>query len=96
MLTNTDHPVDSRTRTCCGGIGAHAAGCLALDVDGHLADAYTDATRGADELTEALKRMDDAPLLASIDVVTARAHLLAAARLIDKAAQRITAAEVTK
>lgn len=33
MPTTTAHPVDSATRRCCGGIGAHTAGCATPDTD---------------------------------------------------------------
>lgn len=63
------------------------------ELDGLLAAAHTQARQAAEDLSDALAA-GDVPLLAAVDIVTARAHLIAAQRLIDAAATRITAAEV--
>jgi hypothetical protein len=56
------------------------------EVRTHTRYAVEDATDSIDALPE------DAPLLAVADVVAARAHLIAAQRLIEKAARSIAAA----
>jgi hypothetical protein len=66
-------------------------------VDVLLAGAHLQARQAAEDIEDAIEVWGDAaPLLAVVDVVTARAHLIAAQRLIDKAATRITSAEVTR
>lgn len=66
--------------------------------DALLAGAHCRASQSAGDLAAALAELgDETPLPAVVDIVTARAHLVAAQRLIDNAATRITAAaEVTR
>ena len=72
-------------------------GMTATPADGLLAGAHTHARQAAEDLQDVLAELDDnAPLLAVVDAVAARAHLVAAQRLIDKAAERITAQEVVR
>ena len=58
---------------------------------GELADAYSTAVTVADRLGELASQLPaDVPLWGVVDVVTAAAHLRAAARLIDRAAEAVT------
>ena len=62
--------------------------------DALLAGAHCHASQGADDLAAVLAELgDQTPLPAAVDIVTARAHLVAAQRLIDNAATRITAVQ---
>lgn len=64
------------------------------EMDGLLAGAHTQAGQAAEDLHDMIAAMHDGvPLLAVVDIVTARAHLVAAQRLIDSAATRMTAVE---
>lgn len=68
---------------------------LAPQIDGRLAAAFCHANQAANELADALDGLSaDTTLPAAIDIVTAKAHLRAAQRLIDQVAQRITAEAV--
>lgn len=56
-----------------------------------LRDASQHARYATEDLADALAELGDtAPLMAVVDVVAAKAHLLAAQRLIDSAATRAT------
>ena len=74
----------------------------ALEPDAHcfglaLAEVAQHARFAFEDIEDAFEVMpDEAPLPAVVDLVTARAHLIAAQRLIDKAATRIAATEVTR
>lgn len=83
-------PVDSDVRSCCGGLGGHRPGCLSHNVAGLLVDAGQGVRMTVADLTEAIASVpDEAPLLAVVDLVSARAHMLAAQRLIDRASARL-------
>ena len=59
-----------------------------------LCDASKHASYATEDLADALAELgDQAPLLAVVDCVTAKAHLAAARRLIDRAAERITSGQ---
>lgn len=90
-------PVDSTVHACCGSVGRHAHMCATEWSDGLLASAYSLTDRAAGDLTELLDALpDDAPLLAVVDIVSAKAHVVAAQRLLDQVARRITNAAVTR
>lgn len=84
-------PVDSSTKACCGGLGAHTPGCVSHNVPGLLADASQGARMAVADLSDAINSVPgEAPLLAVVDLVGARAHMMAAQRLIDRATARIS------
>lgn len=59
-----------------------------------LGDSYTSTTEAVGALSHAIETAPgEAPLLAIVDLVAGRAHLIAAQRLIDRGAQAITATE---
>lgn len=67
--------------------------CLSYEpptqLDVLLSGAHSQARQAAEDLSDALGAGHRVPLLAAVDIVTARAHMIAAQRLIDKAATRI-------
>lgn len=87
-------PVDSRIPSCCDGIGVggHRLGCLSRNVAGLLVDAGQGVRMTVADLSEAVSSVpEEAPLLGVVDLVAARAHLMAAQRLIDRASARLNA-----
>jgi hypothetical protein len=82
------HPVDSATRPCCGGIGRHTARCSADESDElHVLAHMLNEVAGI--VSRAASRIPaDAPLWSVIDATAATAHVRAAARLLDRAATR--------
>jgi len=62
-----------------------------------LAGASTNARQAAEDIEDMLDALpDDAPLMAVVDAVAARAHLVVTQRLIDRAGARLIAAEVAR
>lgn len=89
------YPVDSRSRSCCGGIGGHTQSCapraaVHLDLQLLLDRAANMAELARIDGSAALQALPEGgPLFASVDLVAALGHLRLALRLIDRAAVAI-------
>ncbi|MDN4520717.1 hypothetical protein QYF68_23290 [Mycolicibacterium austroafricanum] len=102
------HPVDSATRACCGGIGTHTRECRALTslLNGEVKSAdialRLDSAVNLIDLARAdgNKVLQDLPrdtgLFQVVDMVAALGHLRQAAVLIDKVADALESEAVQR